>query len=525
MCKIKIIFILLLLFEIYCPKGFSQYFSYSGPSTVTIPYGANSAPGTFYFYNYNIPQQAVMPRLSVILDGETLAGGICWPGNESYLPDQYTFTFTQGSHTVQFKLMSLGEHLPCADHAITWQSNQANVIAIFTIRVENKDFAGGTVKVDNITRNAPFPKTAEQGTDFSIGGIDQYAAGYNWIWNTSGTNNSQWWRQLWQQNPAYYSYDRNTSYTAQANDRNTRLLAGLKKLLANVIFQNSFVGVGNGGIIKVNGIQYNSPKIASPVVELNPVASSSIYQVVNGIEYTFTQWNDGVTTVNRTFYPLTNTTYTAYYSGKPYNAYRNLRFTPVTGQPITLFWNEHPNTNVTQYQIWRMVKHNGVVGDPVLLSTKNRGTLTYTDFDYIYTSGYTDDLVKYDVRAYYNIEGTYADPQWIAVYAELLPKDADSTLNTENDPKELSVSCFPNPFNPVTNIRVTVPIDGLLQITVFNILGEKVLDLNNSIVAKGTYEFSWNGSDANSTIVNSGIYILSVRTEFNVISQKILFLK
>lgn len=525
MRTIKITSILILLICFYYTDILPQYFSYSGPSAVTIPYGANSAQGTFYFYNYNVPQQAVMPRLSIILDGETLAGGICWPGNESYLPDQYTFTFTQGSHTVQFKLMSLGEHLPCADYAITWQSNQANVNAIFTIRVENKDFAGGTVKVDNITRNAPFDKSAQQGTGFFIGGVDQSALGFNWIWNMSGTNNSKWEKKLWNQNPVFYSYDRNTSYTAQSNDKNTRLLAGLKKLLANVIFQNNFVGIGNGGVIKVNGVQYNSPKTASPVVEFNPVTGAAVTQTINGIQYTFDHWTDGSTTSSKTFYPSDNTTYSAYFIGKPDNAYRNLHFSPpVAGQHITLYWNEHPNTNVTQYQIWRIVKHNGIVGNPELLATKSRGNLTYVDNQYVYTSGYTDDLLRYDVRAYYTVESTYADQQWLAVYGEEITKRSDFA-STGTEPLEFEVNCFPNPFNPVTNIRATVPEDGLLQVSVFNILGEKVLDLNNSIVIKGIYEFSWKGTDINSKFVNSGIYIVLVRTDSKVISQKIMLLK
>ena len=101
----------------------------------------------------------------------------------------------------------------------------------------------------------------------------------------------------------------------------------------------------------MNNVQYNSPKIADPVVELNPVTGTAVTQTINGIQYTFDHWSDGSTTISKTFYPNANTTYTAYYIGKPNNSYRNLHTNTTPGQHITLYWNEHPNTNVTQYQI------------------------------------------------------------------------------------------------------------------------------------------------------------------------------
>ena len=159
-----------------------------------------------------------------------------------------------------------------------------------------------------------------------------------------------------------------------------------------------------------------------------------------------------------------------------------------------------------------------------MLTTKNRGTLTYVDNDFILTNGYTDDLLWYDVRAFYVTESSYADQQWLAVYGEEITKKSDSTY-AKNETLELRVDCFPNPFNPVTTIRAVVPSDGLLQVTIFNILGEKVLDLNNAIVTKGIYEFTWNGKDASSNAVNSGIYIVLVKTDSKMLTQKLMLLK
>ncbi|MDP4197239.1 MAG: carboxypeptidase regulatory-like domain-containing protein, partial [Bacteroidota bacterium] len=51
---------------------------------------------------------------------------------------------------------------------------------------------------------------------------------------------------------------------------------------------------------------------------------------------------------------------------------------------------------------------------------------------------------------------------------------------------------YPNPFNPSTNIRFSVPNSGLVNITVYNLLGQKVAGLVNEIKAAGTYNISFN---------------------------------
>ncbi|MEJ2193870.1 MAG: T9SS type A sorting domain-containing protein, partial [Ignavibacteriaceae bacterium] len=484
--------ILMLLILVACPFNNtiqSQSFNYSGPSTVTINYGDNSVQATFYFY-YNLPPGLVVPKLGIELDGNLLAGAICQGGNP-YLPSSYTFTLVPGNHTVKFTLASLGETEPCESSVINWQTSQQNVTAKFKVRTENI-FTGGIVHVDNLTENktAPFDRTSFTGDNFQIGAIDQTSGGYNWIWNTSGIYNSKWEKIRSGFNPTDYSYSRNSSYTVQSNDNNTRLRAGLRKILNNVTFQNSFVGIGNGGIIKVNGVQYNSPKIAAPVIEAPVTGLSS------------------TTGAARTFYPPANTTYTASYSGKPLSSYLNVSIVSTLGQYVKFTWNDHPNTNVTQYQIWRKVKHNGIVGPPQLIATKNRGTTSYTDYDYIMTNG-SGDLVWYDVRSYYSTENVYADPSWIVVYGELLPKSLDSTL-TSGQPLEFSISSFPNPFNPSTKITYSIAKDADVTVKIYDMLGREVEELVNDTQPAGYYDVNFDAKN-----LSSGVYIYRITASSN----------
>jgi hypothetical protein len=67
---------------------------------------------------------------------------------------------------------------------------------------------------------------------------------------------------------------------------------------------------------------------------------------------------------------------------------------------------------------------------------------------------------------------------------------------------------YPNPFNPVTNIDFETRITGQVQISVFNIAGEKVTDLFNQYLTPGKYGVEFDGSS-----FTSGIYFYTLQTK------------
>jgi hypothetical protein len=519
--KLLKVCLLVIFFVSVSSEIFSQEFSftYYAPSNITIPYGSNSVDAA-YTFTYYIPQDVVLirPRLTIQFDGSTIAGAIC-EGNDVYLPSSYTFTFTPGSHTIKFTLSDLGQQSNSCTQANIWQVSQFSVTPKFTVRNENI-FKIGTIYVDNLTyqKSSPYDRPSSSGDNYQIGAIDQYAVGYNWIWNTSGIYNSDWKRQPQNQNPAYFSSSRNTNYTAQSNDNSTKLIAGLRKI-CKPNFQNSFVGVGNGGVIKVNNTQYNSPTNQFDVVELNPVTATAQWQVINEIGYTFNHWSDNSTEITHIFNPGTTQTFTAYFVGKPLTTNRGLHTGTVYNQPVVLYWNEHPNVNVTQYQIWRQVKHNGVMGNPYLLATVNRGTTSYVDDEYSLTRSYTNDLLYYDVKPYYSTEGTVSDNNWFAVFGVLMPKTSDSTSVAEME-LENSLDNYPNPFNPETNISFSIKEAGHVNIKVFDLIGQQVAELVNEEKEAGSYQINFNASH-----LPSGIYIYTINTGNYTQTRKMLLMK
>jgi len=79
---------------------------------------------------------------------------------------------------------------------------------------------------------------------------------------------------------------------------------------------------------------------------------------------------------------------------------------------------------------------------------------------------------------------------------------------------------FPNPFNPTTNINYYLPRNGFINISIYNLLGEKVTTLFYGIQKKGENKIQFNGSN-----LTSGVYYYVLDYGESRITRKMLLLK
>jgi hypothetical protein len=83
---------------------------------------------------------------------------------------------------------------------------------------------------------------------------------------------------------------------------------------------------------------------------------------------------------------------------------------------------------------------------------------------------------------------------------------------------------FPNPFNPSTTIRFTVPhLTPTVRLTIYNLAGQKVWEsvLNN--VESGPQEIVWNGETTRNEKVASGMYVYRLTAgEFSAVKRMLM---
>jgi len=84
---------------------------------------------------------------------------------------------------------------------------------------------------------------------------------------------------------------------------------------------------------------------------------------------------------------------------------------------------------------------------------------------------------------------------------------------------------YPNPFNPTTTICFSLPAKSKVDLTIYNIKGQKVATLISSTMEKGKYNVVWDSKDKTGKRVSSGVYFYKLRTPNKSIIKKCLLLK
>jgi Tol biopolymer transport system component len=66
---------------------------------------------------------------------------------------------------------------------------------------------------------------------------------------------------------------------------------------------------------------------------------------------------------------------------------------------------------------------------------------------------------------------------------------------------------YPNPFNMTTAIQFTIPSSGLVKLSVYNVMGQKIRELSFGEMAAGSHSIVWNGKDDQGKTLSTGTYI------------------
>ena len=95
-----------------------------------------------------------------------------------------------------------------------------------------------------------------------------------------------------------------------------------------------------------------------------------------------------------------------------------------------------------------------------------------------------------------------------------------STENTDTPAEFALEQNYPNPFNPSTTIQYSVAEPGQVSLSVYNLMGQRVAELVNETKSAGTFNVSWNASNA-----ASGMYYYRLVAGGKTITRKMTLIK
>ncbi len=90
----------------------------------------------------------------------------------------------------------------------------------------------------------------------------------------------------------------------------------------------------------------------------------------------------------------------------------------------------------------------------------------------------------------------------------------------ENTVDDASVSIYPNPTNESSTIKYHLNVKGNVKIEMFDVIGKKIVEINNNNLGEGDYTTSISKSEHN---LQNGIYFIRFSMDNKAITRKIIF--
>ncbi len=149
-----------------------------------------------------------------------------------------------------------------------------------------------------------------------------------------------------------------------------------------------------------------------------------------------------------------------------------------------------------------------------------------SDIRNMFTSGSVPHhvLINHEMKVVYTSRGYVMPPfgnDFLAVLNNSLSELSTLSLSDILIPNNSGINdCYPNPFNPSITINFELSDRSFTDISVYNLLGEKVDNLLSKYNLAGNHSIQWNAS-----LFPTGVYFIKLVTPSFSEARKIIYLK
>ncbi len=187
----------------------------------------------------------------------------------------------------------------------------------------------------------------------------------------------------------------------------------------------------------------------------------------------------------------------------------NLRLDAINNELYTIAWDYTTRPDFECFKIYQQ-KDSGLysIADSTGALTFTAELQTGSKYHFYVTAKYSSGESLVSNTLVINLADT------LAVH-DLEPSEAVTKLNGN----------YPNPFNPTTTISYSLSKAQKVKIKIFNIKGQLIKTLVNSMQNKGTNTVVWNGQTEKNKPASSGIYFIRMEAENQRFMRKALLLK
>ena len=130
-----------------------------------------------------------------------------------------------------------------------------------------------------------------------------------------------------------------------------------------------------------------------------------------------------------------------------------------------------------------------------------------------YYSSLDEEIINYDEVVDYTANENYGN--------DLNTYGLVREVGTYEKPDSYGLGeAYPNPFNPVTSFALTLEVDGMVEVVVYDLNGRQVAELVNGYMSAGSYPVVWDAKE-----LSSGVYMVNMIAGEYSSMQKVMLIK
>lgn len=181
----------------------------------------------------------------------------------------------------------------------------------------------------------------------------------------------------------------------------------------------------------------------------------------------------------------------------------------VIGNNVILNWETATETNTKGFAIERSEVNNSGSGNTI-----------WQEIGYIAGAGTTTEPQLYTFIDENVLSGRCSYRLKMIDFNGIVEYSKEIEINANVQLRFLLDQNYPNPFNPTTMIKFSIAKETFVNLSVYNSLGERVMELKNEIMSPGNYEIDFDG-----TTLTSGVYLYKIKAGDFIQMKKMMLLK
>ena len=223
----------------------------------------------------------------------------------------------------------------------------------------------------------------------------------------------------------------------------------------------------------------------------------------------------------------------------------NIELPPLQESTLnTTYWVEEEFEN--KIKIFQLFSHAHKQNTEFKIFRVNQDDPEYRELVYVSYDWEHPPVMRYDPPMTFDIdeglelEATYLNNTENTINFGLLSIDEmmilfglyyvsdELTTKNEDDTEIIPITYllhqnYPNPFNPITSLRYDLPEDGVVNITIYDIMGRIVKTLLNDSQTAGYKSIEWNAANDRNESVSAGLYLYTIQAgEFRQTKKMVL---